>query len=55
MFRIGITCKNAPLEAKNFDTKKQCEEWLLSIAERKEVVKAMIVNKANVIKLRRKL
>lgn len=48
MWRIGVTTKNGTVQTKNFETKEKCEEWLLSIAEKLGVTKAIIVNKKNI-------
>lgn len=48
MWRIGVNYKNGTREAINKETKEDCEEWLLSILEKKKVTKAIIVNKENI-------
>ena len=44
MYRIGILKADETNEAHNFDTKEECENWLLEIAEKYAVKKAVILN-----------
>ena len=45
MYRVGITLKDGNLIAKNFETKAQCEEWIL---KQSNIKKAIIINKENI-------
>lgn len=45
MFRVGVTTKEGKIIAKNFETKIQCEEWIL---KQSNIKKAIIVNKNNI-------
>ena len=47
MYRAGLVNKKGDVIAKNFNTKKEAEEWLLNQAEQ-GIKKAMIVNKNNI-------
>lgn len=47
-WRIGILLKNGKREAKNFETKEKCEEWLLTQIDKKEIKTSMIVNKKDI-------
>jgi len=48
MWRIGFTDINGNREAINKNTKEECEEWLLKMAEKYDIQKAIIVNKENI-------
>ena len=49
MYRCGIILKNGDiLPAQNFDTKDECDTWILDISEKKDIKKAIIVNKENI-------
>lgn len=42
MYRAGIIKENGTPEAHNFDTKKEAEDWILSIMDREELRQARI-------------
>ena len=48
MYRCGIILKNGTPIAQNFNTKEECEEWVLKQMEIEEIKKAIIVNKDNI-------
>ena len=48
MYRCGVTIKGKSPFAKNFNTKDECENWILELMEKYEVKKSIIVNKENV-------
>ena len=48
MYRCGVLLKNGErLKPKNFDSKDQCEEWLLGLMDEYDLKKSVIVNKDN--------
>ena len=47
MFRCGVTLKNGEPLAKNFNSKGECETWILELMEKRELKKSIIVNKDN--------
>ncbi len=47
MWRVGIIKKDGTTDAKNFETKEQCEEWILKKAEKEDLKKAIYCNKEN--------
>ena len=47
MWRVCILKQDGTKDAKNFDTKEQCEEWILQKAEVDKLKKAMYCNKEN--------
>ena len=47
MYRVGLVNKNGDVISKNFNNKKEAEEWLLIQAEQ-GIKKAIIVNKNNI-------
>jgi len=48
MFRCGVTLKNGEIKSENFDSKDQCEEWLLELMDKYDLKKSIIVNKDNI-------
>ena len=48
MWRIGILIKEGNSIAETFNTKSECEDWLLLQAEKCAIKKAIIVNKENI-------
>ena len=48
MYRCGVTLQNGEIKSKNFDSKDQCEEWLLELMEIYDLKKSIIVNKTNI-------
>lgn len=48
MYRVGITKKDKAIISKNFNSKFEAENWILEIAEKYELIKAIIVNKDNI-------
>ena len=45
MYRVGILKTNGDTEAKTFNTKAECEEWILQMTEECAIKKAIITNK----------
>jgi len=48
MYRVSILKNNGTHESKNFDTKNQCEDWILKKVETGNIKKSIIVNKYNI-------
>ena len=48
MYRCGVTLEDGTPIAENFDSKDQCDEWLLKLMGKHELKKAIIVNKNNI-------
>lgn len=48
MFRVAILLKNGEQKANNFDTKEECETWILENMEKLELKKSIIVSKDNI-------
>lgn len=44
-FRVAILKENWQTTGKNFDTKKECEEFIIKSVEEEKILKAMIGNK----------
>ena len=45
MFRVGVVKANGKVEGKNFDTKQQADNYVLSMAEKEGLKSARILNK----------
>ena len=45
MFRVGILKTNGDSIGETFNTKAECEDWLLEQAEKCNIKKAIIINK----------
>ena len=45
MFRVGIVKSNGQVEGKNFETKQEADDYILSMAEKDGLKNAMILNK----------
>ena len=45
MYRCGIITNESKIDGRNFKTKAQCEEWVLS---QDNIKKAVIMNKENI-------
>jgi hypothetical protein len=48
MFRVAMLLKNGEQIAENFETKDQCDTWILENMEKHEIKKAIIANKENI-------
>ena len=48
MFRCGVTIKNTcKILVDNFNSKEECETWILELMEKHELKKSIIINKDN--------
>ena len=47
MWRVAILKEDGTNEAKTFDTKQQCEEWILQKADKIKLKKALMCDKDN--------
>ena len=45
MFRVGIVKTDGDIISQNFETKSECDEWILLQTEKCEIKKAVISNK----------
>lgn len=45
MYRCGVTLQNGEIKTKNYDSKDQCDEWLLKLMDKYDLKRAIIVNK----------
>jgi len=45
MFRVGIVKSNGQVEGKNFETKQEADDYILSMEEKDGLKNAMILNK----------
>jgi len=48
MWRVGVTYKDKTRDGKNFPTKPEAENWVLSLAEQGKIKRSVIVNKNNI-------
>ena len=48
MWRVGILLDSGNRIAENFETKSQCEEWLLKQVDKQKIKKSIIFNKQNI-------
>lgn len=48
MYRCGVTLKDGNIIAENFNSKEECETWLLKLMEKHELKRSIIVNKSNI-------
>lgn len=48
MYRCGILLKNGKRIADNFKSKDECDTWILEQMDKKDIKKAIIVNKDNI-------
>jgi len=49
MYRVGIVLKDGTIPpGENFETKEECELWVLERMEKMDIKKAIIVNKDNI-------
>ena len=48
MYRCGVLLKNGEYRVKNFDSKDECESWILELMDKYDLKKAVIVNKDNI-------
>ena len=49
MYRVGITKKDGTVDAKNFESKEEAENWLLAQAEKEIIKRGIVVNKQNIL------
>ncbi len=42
MYRVGIIKENGTPDAKNFDTKKEAEDWILSLMDKENLRQARL-------------
>ncbi len=48
MFRCGILLNNGENKTQNFNSKEECETWILELMEQYDLKKSVIVNKDNI-------
>ena len=48
MYRVGVLLKNGDRLTKNLASKEDCDTWLLELMDKKNIKKALIVNKDNI-------
>ena len=48
MYRCGLLLKNGERMSQNFESKDECESWILELIDEYELKKSVIVNKNNI-------
>ena len=48
MYRCGILLQNGDRMSKNFESKDQCETWILELIDKYDLKKSVVINKDNI-------